>query len=54
MPKTIVKSLGALLAAALFAASVFLVNLIWFRPFSLDLLRPCGHGAVMTHVAERT
>ena len=37
MPKTLFKSLGALLAAALLAASVFLINLIWYRPFSLDL-----------------
>jgi uncharacterized protein (DUF885 family) len=37
MPKTVFRTLGALLAAALFAAAVFLVNLIWFRPFSLNL-----------------
>ena len=35
--KTVFRTLGALLAAALVAAAVFLVNLIWFRPFSLDL-----------------
>ena len=44
MPKTLFKSLGALLAVALIAASVFLVNLIWFRPFSLDLF----YGTVAT------
>ena len=37
MPKTLFKSLGALLAVTLLAASGFLVNLIWFRSFSLDL-----------------
>src|SRR6185295_12903037 len=37
MAKTVFKTLGALLAVALLAAAVFLVNLIWFRPFSLDL-----------------
>jgi uncharacterized protein (DUF885 family) len=35
--KTVIKALGALLAAALLAATVFLVNLVWFRPFSLNL-----------------
>src|SRR4029079_117163 len=35
--KTVFRTLGALLAATLFAAAVFLVNLIWFRPFSLNL-----------------
>ena len=35
--KTVFKTLGALLAVALLAAAVFLVNLIWFRPFSLNL-----------------
>ena len=35
--KTVFKTLGALLAVALLAATVFVVNLIWFRPFSLNL-----------------
>ena len=29
--------LSALLAATLLVAAVFVVNLIWFRPFSLNL-----------------
>src|SRR6476619_1110584 len=37
MRKTIVKWFGVLFGAALLAAAVFLVNLIWFRPFSLNL-----------------
>ncbi len=37
MLKTVFKALGVLLAAALLAASVFVVNLVWFRPFSLNL-----------------
>lgn len=37
MLKTAIKSLGVLLGVALLAAAVFLVNLVWFRPFSLDL-----------------
>ena len=37
MLKTVLKVVGALLAAALLAVSVFVVNLVWFRPFSLDL-----------------
>jgi uncharacterized protein (DUF885 family) len=37
MRKTLFKSLGALLAVALLAATVFVVNLVWFRPFSLNL-----------------
>ena len=37
MHKTVAKWSGALLAVALLATSLFLVNLIWFRPFSLDL-----------------
>src|SRR5512141_2925714 len=37
MFKTVVKSLGVLAFAALLAASVFVVNLVWFRPFSLNL-----------------
>src|SRR6185295_14539399 len=37
MAKTVFKTLGALLAVVLLAAAVFLVNLIWFRPFSLNL-----------------
>lgn len=37
MLRSTFKWLGALLAAALFVAAVFVVNLIWFRPFSLNL-----------------
>jgi uncharacterized protein (DUF885 family) len=37
MLKKTLKTLGALLAAALLAATVFVVNLVWFRPFSLNL-----------------
>lgn len=37
MRKTILRSIGGLLLAGLIAASVFLVNLVWFRPFSLNL-----------------
>ena len=37
MLKKSLKALGALLAIALLAATVFAVNLIWFRPFSLNL-----------------
>ena len=37
MRKPILKTLGALLAALLLAATVFVVNGVWFRPFSLNL-----------------
>jgi uncharacterized protein (DUF885 family) len=37
MLKTLLKGLAALLAAALLVAAVFVVNLVWFRPFSLNL-----------------
>ena len=37
MRKPILKFLGATLAAMLLAATVFDVNLVWFRPFSLNL-----------------
>ena len=37
MLKKTLKALGALLAAVLLAATVFVVNLVWFRPFSLNL-----------------
>jgi uncharacterized protein (DUF885 family) len=37
MRKPLIKTVAALLAAALLAAAVFVVNLIWFRPFSLNL-----------------
>ena len=37
MLRSAFKWLGALLAAALLVAAVFVVNLIWFRPFSLNL-----------------
>jgi len=36
MLKTLLKLLGALLGVVLLAVSVFLVNLFWFRPFSID------------------
>jgi uncharacterized protein (DUF885 family) len=37
MRKTIVRWFGMLFGAALLAAAIFLVNLVWFRPFSLNL-----------------
>jgi len=37
MLRSTFKWLGILLAGALLAATVFVVNLVWFRPFSLDL-----------------
>ena len=37
MVKTVLKWLGGLAAVALLAGAAFLVNLIWFRPFSLNL-----------------
>lgn len=37
MLRTFFKWLGALLAVALLAAAAFLANLVWFRPFSLNL-----------------
>ena len=37
MRKPLLKSLAALLVAALLGGAVFVVNLVWFRPFSLDL-----------------
>jgi uncharacterized protein (DUF885 family) len=37
MRKKIFKTVGAVLALALLAATVFVVNLVWFRPFSLNL-----------------
>ena len=36
MLRSALKGLGALLAVLLLAATVFVVNLVWFRPFSLD------------------
>lgn len=36
MRKTILRTVGGLLLAGLIAASIFLVNLVWFRPFSLN------------------
>jgi uncharacterized protein (DUF885 family) len=36
MLKTVFKLFGAVLAVVLLAASIFLVNLFWFRPFSID------------------
>ena len=35
--KTLTKALGAVTAVMLLAAGVFVVNLVWFRPFSLNL-----------------
>lgn len=35
--KILFKAFGALLAALLLAGTVFVVNLVWFRPFSLNL-----------------
>jgi hypothetical protein len=46
----LLKSLGALLAAALLAAAVFAVNLVWFRPFSLNLFY---EKALITFVLEQ-
>jgi uncharacterized protein (DUF885 family) len=37
MRRPILKSLAAVLGLALLAATVFVVNLVWFRPFSLNL-----------------
>ena len=37
MPRPALRWIGALFTAALLAATVFVVNLIWFRPFSLNL-----------------
>src|SRR6185295_18930529 len=37
MLRSTLKWLGALLAAALLVGAIFVANLIWFRPFSLDL-----------------
>src|SRR6476646_1302094 len=37
MQRSTSKGLGALLAATRLVAAVFVVNLIWFRPFSLNL-----------------
>jgi len=37
MPKPVVKIAGAVLGALLLAGTVFAVNLVWFRPFSLNL-----------------
>ena len=37
MLRSTFKWLSALLAATLLVAAVFVVNLIWFRPFSLNL-----------------
>jgi hypothetical protein len=37
MRKTIFRSIAGLLAAGFIAISIFLVNLVWFRPFSLNL-----------------
>lgn len=37
MPKPIVKIAGAVFGALALAGTVFVVNLVWFRPFSLNL-----------------
>ena len=37
MRKPLFKAVAALLAILLLAAAIFLVNLVWFRPFSLNL-----------------
>ncbi|MGM9487457.1 DUF885 domain-containing protein [Ideonella sp. YS5] len=37
MRRTLLRAIGGLLLAALVAATIFLVNLVWFRPFSLNL-----------------
>jgi len=37
MIKRVLKWLGAIVAVVLIAFAVFLVNLIWFRPWSLNL-----------------
>jgi len=37
MRKPLLRTLGGIAVAGLLAATVFIVNLIWFRPFSLDL-----------------
>ena len=37
MFRSLRRVVGALLAVALLAGTVWVVNLIWFRPFSLDL-----------------
>jgi len=36
MRKTIFRTLGGLFAAALLLVTIFVVNLVWFRPFSLN------------------
>jgi uncharacterized protein (DUF885 family) len=37
MRKTVLRTLGGLFAIALLALLVFVINLVWFRPFSLNL-----------------
>jgi uncharacterized protein (DUF885 family) len=49
MPKILLGLLG-LFAAGLLAAAVFVVNLVWFRPFSLDLFY---EKAFITFVLEQ-
>jgi uncharacterized protein (DUF885 family) len=36
MRKSLLRLVGGLLAAALLIATIFIVNLVWFRPFKLD------------------
>ncbi|HSV20276.1 MAG TPA: DUF885 domain-containing protein [Casimicrobiaceae bacterium] len=50
MVRTIFKWLARLLVAALVVASVFVVNLVWFRPFSLNLFY---EKAFVTFVLEQ-
>src|SRR6266496_3019500 len=37
MLKSILKWLGAITAVAVIAIAIFLINLVWFRPWSLNL-----------------
>jgi hypothetical protein len=46
MFKRVLKWLGAIIAVVVIAVTVFLVNLIWFRPWSLNLF----YGKVFTEV----
>jgi uncharacterized protein (DUF885 family) len=50
MLRTIMKWLGVVLAAGLLVAAVFVVNLVWFRPFSLNLFY---EKAFVTFVLEQ-
>ena len=37
MLKRVFKSLGAIVAVLVIVIAIFLINLIWFRPWSLNL-----------------